>query len=135
MNSFSYKWFVFKKWNQPFCLHITQVKYPTQVRFLTSYKQPVIVRDNNYISVQDPNKAHVKKLVSIGSASSDTNIPSNMTDYWPLHKKWSFPLKNSSVNLTKLAENCEFGYIYSTTPSWKTSSFVQCTSSPRHGHF
>ena len=116
MNSFSYTWFVFKKWNSQFYLYITQVRYPTHVRFLTSYKQPVIVRDNNYIFVQDPNKAHVKKLVFIGWALSDTNIPSNMTDYSPLQKKWSFPLKNSLVNVTKLAGNCEFVHIYWRTP-------------------
>ena len=29
-----------------------------------------------------------------------------------LHKKWSFPLRISSVNVTKFAGNCEFGHIY-----------------------
>ena len=29
-----------------------------------------------------------------------------------LHKKWSFPLKISSVNVTKSAGNCGFGHIY-----------------------
>ena len=28
-----------------------------------------------------------------------------------LHKKWSFPLGTSSVNVTKSAGNCEFGHI------------------------
>ena len=29
-----------------------------------------------------------------------------------LHKKWSFPLRISSENVTKSAGNCGFGYIY-----------------------
>ena len=29
----------------------------------------------------------------------------------PLHKKWSFPLKISSVNVTKSAVSCGFGHI------------------------
>ena len=33
-----------------------------------------------------------------------------------LHKKWNFPLRISSVNLTKSAENCGFGDIYWTNP-------------------
>ena len=30
----------------------------------------------------------------------------------PLHKKWSFALEISSVNVTKSTGNCEFGHIY-----------------------
>ena len=33
-----------------------------------------------------------------------------------LHKKWSFPLRISSVNVTKSAENCAFGHIYWRNP-------------------
>ena len=32
--------------------------------------------------------------------------------YFPLHKKLSFPLEISSVNVTKSAGNCGFGQIY-----------------------
>ena len=35
-----------------------------------------------------------------------------------LHKKWSLPLRISSVNVTKSAENCGFGHIY-----WKKRKF------------
>ena len=42
-----------------------------------------------------------------------------------LHKKWSFPLRISSVNVTKSAGNCGFGHIYWRNPYWKTSFFVQ----------
>ena len=43
----------------------------------------------------------------------------------PLHKKWSFPLRVSSVNVIKSAVSCEFGHIYWRNPKWKTSFFVQ----------
>ena len=33
-----------------------------------------------------------------------------------LHKKWSFSIKISSVNVTKSAENCGFGHIYWRNP-------------------
>ena len=33
-----------------------------------------------------------------------------------LHKKWSFPITISSVNLIKSAENCGFGQIYWRNP-------------------
>ena len=32
--------------------------------------------------------------------------------FMPLHKKWSFPLRISSVNVTKSAGNCGFDHIY-----------------------
>ena len=34
----------------------------------------------------------------------------------PLHKNWRFPLRISSVNMTKSAGNCGFGHIY-----WRNS--------------
>ena len=42
-----------------------------------------------------------------------------------LHKKWSFPVRISSVYVTKPAVSCVFGHIYWRNPSWKTSIFVQ----------
>ena len=33
-----------------------------------------------------------------------------------LHKKWSFKLRISSVNVTKYAGNCWFGHIYWINP-------------------
>ena len=39
--------------------------------------------------------------------------PSNVVS---LHKKWSFPLRISSINVTKSTGNCEFGQIY-----WRNS--------------
>ena len=43
-----------------------------------------------------------------------------------LHKKWSFQLRISSVNMTKPAVSSGFGHIYWRNPLWKTSFFVQC---------
>ena len=38
-----------------------------------------------------------------------------------LHKKQSFSLRISSVNVTKSAVSCGFGHIYWRNPEWKTS--------------
>ena len=43
---------------------------------------------------------------------------------WPLHKKWSFPLRISSINVTKSVVSCGFRHIYWRNPKWKTSFFV-----------
>ena len=40
-------------------------------------------------------------------------------------KKWSFPLRISSVNVTKSAVSYGFGHIYWRNPYWKTPFFVQ----------
>ena len=34
----------------------------------------------------------------------------------PLHKRWSFPIRISSVNVTKAAGNCGFDHIYWRNP-------------------
>ena len=38
---------------------------------------------------------------------------------YSLHKKWGFPLRISSVNVTKSAGNCRFGPIYRRNPNRK----------------
>ena len=43
-----------------------------------------------------------------------------------LHKKWSFPSKISSANVTTSAVSYGFSHIYWRNPQWKTSFFVQC---------
>ena len=40
-------------------------------------------------------------------------------------KKWNFPLRISSVNVSKSAVTCGFGHIYWRNSLWKTSFFVQ----------
>ena len=42
-----------------------------------------------------------------------------------LHKKWSFPLTISSINVTKSAVSCGYRHIHWRNPQWKTSCFVQ----------
>ena len=42
-----------------------------------------------------------------------------------LHKKWSFPLRTSLVNVTKFAVSCGFGHIYWINPQRKTSFSVR----------
>ena len=46
-----------------------------------------------------------------------------------LHKKWSFPLRISSINVTESAVSCEFSHIYWRNPEQKTSIFLSCESS------
>ena len=50
----------------------------------------------------------------------------NWSGCFSLHKKWSFALRISSVNVPKSARNCGFGHIYWRNPYCKTSFFVQC---------
>ena len=40
-----------------------------------------------------------------------------------MDKKGSFPLRISSINVTKCAVSCGFGHIYWRNPQWKTSFF------------
>ena len=44
---------------------------------------------------------------------------SSRTFFLTLHKKWSFPLTMSSVNVTKSAVSCGFGRIYWRSPNGK----------------
>ena len=41
---------------------------------------------------------------------------SNSSWTWTLHKKWSFPLRISSVNVTKSVASCGFSHIYWRNP-------------------
>ena len=66
-----------------------------------------------------------------------SKIPWEWIKYWPIlfdfnqinfsvctmHKKWSFPLRICSVNVTKSAKNCGFDDIYWRNPWWKISFF------------
>ena len=49
-----------------------------------------------------------------------------------LHKKWSFPLRISSVNVSKSTVSCRFGHIYWRNPQWKTSFFCAVSCFRRH---
>ena len=49
-----------------------------------------------------------------------------------LHKKWSFPVRISSENVTKSAGNSGFDHIYWRDPQWKTSFFVPWRHVKKH---
>ena len=51
--------------------------------------------------------------------------PLKSAQKYPLHKKWSFLLRISSLNATKSTGNCGFCHIYWRNPKWKASFFVQ----------
>ena len=80
-------------------------------------------------------KITTSKLKSLRKSFVGPTVHSNVTStkttcfewrawswwYWPmqvwaLHKKWSFPLRISPVNVTKSAGNCAFGHIYRINP-------------------
>ena len=69
-------------------------------------------RDNNIMTI-------IFKYQIINSTSSNFRKST-------LQKKWSFPLKIFSVNVTKSAGDCGFGHIYWKNPKWKTSFFHFC---------
>ena len=60
---------------------------------------------------------------SLFSWQREKNYPSSKTT---LHKKWSFPLRTSSVNVTKFAVSLGFSHIYWRNPYGKTSFFGRC---------
>ena len=83
---------------------------------------------------------HFLQIISVTSMVSSTLkhclhcfMNENMNTKWinkvviTLRKKWNFPLRISSVNVTKSVDFCAFGHISSKNPSWKTSFF--CTVS------
>ena len=69
-----------------------------------------------------------------------TAVVLNFNKFWTidfikqtLHKKLSFPLWISSINVTKSAVSCGFGHIY-WNPQWKTSFFVHWKISSTCAH-
>ena len=46
-----------------------------------------------------------------------------MNSFYAMRKSWSFPLRIYSVNLTKSAVSCGFGYIYWRNLQWKISIY------------
>ena len=54
----------------------------------------------------------------------DDSTKNKGTHWFTLHKNWSFPLRLSSVNVTKSARNCGFNHIYWRNQEWKTSFFM-----------
>ena len=61
----------------------------------------------------------LERLHEMGHYSPLISSPSNTH----CTKKWSFPLRISSVYVNKSAWNCRFGHIYWRNSQWKTSFF------------
>ena len=63
-------------------------------------------------------------MISFNSISMNGNVQAASQ---PLHKKWSFPLRISLVNVTKSGVSCGFGHSYWRNPYGKVY-FVQWSS-------
>ena len=75
-------------------------------------------------------RENIPEILNIDKSILDeTKLQRKMQLLWQLslHKKWSFPLRISSVSVTKSAVSCGFGHIWWRNALWKTSFFVQCT--------
>ena len=87
--------------------------------FLSSYQKVIAVSKGFIATILIELYRHAIWDYQVGSEFSVLSI----SQWRTLHKKWSFSLRNSSINVTKSAGNCEFGHIYWRNPSWKTSFF------------
>ena len=80
------------------------------------------------------NPEHSNIATHMNCLSRSTGIYRNIKDQFclvilnhaQLQKKRSFPLRISSVNVTKTAENFRFGHTCSQNPQLKTKCFVAC---------
>ena len=70
-------------------------------------------------------KRSLKEMPVIKNASNRCLGLSKRAAQRPPHKKWSFPSRISSANVTKSAGNWGFGHTYWGNPKWETSFFVQ----------
>ena len=73
---------------------------PTRYEELLGLAAPLIIKSNQW----------TEQIGLNWKITFDTTISS------ALHKKWSFPLSTSSVNVTKSAGDCRFGHIYWRNP-------------------
>ena len=58
----------------------------------------------------------VERLKEIDKSEKDVSKVIDPLKHNYLHKKWSFPLRISSVNVTKSAGKCRFSHIYWRNP-------------------
>ena len=68
-----------------------------------------IIPDKIVIQKEDS----IQELRNLGSNKIETT---KIEIQHPLHKKWSFRLRISSVNVTKSADSCGFGHIHRGNP-------------------
>ena len=64
----------------------------------------------------DVNFSNFWKLESCYGIASPKVVYCRKWYWYSLHKKWSFPLRISSVNVTKSPVSCGFGHIYRRNP-------------------
>ena len=67
-------------------------------------------------AVQGGTEAHSEPCEISEPVKSIRRAMSAKSSYHSLHKKWSFPLRISSVNVTKSAVSCGFGHIHWRNP-------------------
>ena len=101
------------------------------IKIITGYGTVIFIWGIFWLKANDRYFCRFRKMVdyhqyvfhfSRAGQCSNFNKTSDIT----LHKKWSFHLRISSVNVTKSVGNCQFGHIYWKNPKWKNSFFVQC---------
>ena len=70
-----------------------------------------------YILLNTPLKKEYYKFLSISFfTKNDILVSFKSILQWTLHKKWSFPFRISSVNVTKSAVSCGFDHTYRKNP-------------------
>ena len=70
------------------------------------------LRKQCYSQYQSPSNLFHQQTTSVDIPVTGTMLPIILA----LHKKWSFPLRISSVNVTKSPVSCRFGHIYWSNP-------------------
>ena len=93
---------------QPFCLHKSFCLYPTTSSTL-NFALIILINAKCFLC-----KPVSKRQNGLGLKLGITV------------QKWSFPLRISSVNVTKLAVSSGFGHIYWRNLLWKSSFLAQC---------
>ena len=76
-----------------------------------------ILYSNNYQKLGKMNASFWKNIWNKGKITLDSfrNF-AYVSSYLPLYRKWSFPLRISSVNVTNSTVYCGFGHIYWRNP-------------------
>ena len=85
-----------------------------------------------YVYLRRYQKNYIRALIKWMNELCFTTAVLNLNKFLTIHfnkeiwhKKLSFPLRISSINVTKAAVSCGFGHIYWRNTQWKTSFFVQ----------
>ena len=97
---------------------------------LASYKVSKDLYEFWNICCQDIGASLSSPILELLSICLDHLLPFLILPWWlvsyvkdPVNKKWSCPIRMSSVNVTRPVGNCGFGHVYWRNPLWKTSFF------------